>query len=153
MAWYVIKTKSRQESRALTHLENQGLEAYCPWLVRKNGRREALFTGYLFIHLECLATHFAAIRSTRGVSKILKFGDWWARVDQPFIDYLKYKENGYRDVPVFEQNQEVVFKDGPFKGVEAVYLCANGEERAMVLLTVLGRKQSVVVEERLLKAV
>lgn len=152
MTWYVIKTKSRQEARAVTHLENQDLDVYCPWLVRKNGRREALFTGYLFISLDCLATHFASIRSTRGVMGMLKFGDWWARVDEKFVEYLKYKENGYRNMPLFEQNQEVVFKDGPFKNLEAIYLCASGEERAMVLLTLLGRKQTLVVEESLLKA-
>lgn len=153
MPWYVVKTKSRQEARAVAHLENQELNVYCPWLVRKNGRREALFTGYLFISLDCLATHFATIRSTRGVLSMLKFGDWWATVDEKFVDCLKHKENGYRDVPVFEQNQEVVINDGPFRGIEAVYLCANGEERATVLLTLLGRKQSLVMHEKQLRAI
>lgn len=152
MSWYVIKTKARQEARAVTHLENQNLEVYCPWLIHKNGKREALFTSYLFIHLNCLATHFAAIKSTRGVLKMLKFGDWWAEVDPQFIEYLKYKENGYRDVPLFQADQEVVIKDGPFKGIEAVYLSASGDERAMVLLTILGRKQAITIDERLLKA-
>ncbi|NIR92549.1 MAG: hypothetical protein GWO08_02425, partial [Gammaproteobacteria bacterium] len=78
---------------------------------------------------------------------MLKFGDWWAQVDDRFIEYLQFKENGYRDMPLFEPDQEVMIKDGPFKGIEAIYLCANGDERAMVLLTLLGRKQSVVVDE------
>jgi transcriptional antiterminator RfaH len=112
-----------------------------------------LFTGYTFIHLECLATHFATIRSTRGVQKMLKFGEWWATVDNQFIEYLKYKENGYRNVSLFKADQEVIINDGPFKGVEAVYLCANGDDRAMVLLTLLGRQQTVAIDERLLRAV
>ncbi|MEE2731535.1 MAG: transcription termination/antitermination NusG family protein [Pseudomonadota bacterium] len=153
MSWYVVKTKARQESRALDHLANQNIEVYCPWLVRKDGRREALFTSYLFVRLNSLASRFHAIKNTRGVLCMLKFGEWWAQVDDPIIEYLKFKENGFRNVPLFEPDQEVLIKDGPFKGVEAVYLCANGDERAMVLLTLLGRKQSVVIKESLLKAV
>ena len=153
MSWYVIKTEARQEGRAVAHLENQELDVYCPWLIDKKGKREALFTGYMFINLSCLATHFVAIKSTRGVQKMLKFGDWWAQVDDKFIEYLRFKENGFRNMPLFKADQEVVIKDGPFKGIEAVYLCAKGEERAMVLLTILGRKQMVAIDEGLLRAV
>ncbi|MBA55995.1 MAG: transcription/translation regulatory transformer protein RfaH [Pseudomonadales bacterium] len=153
MSWYVVKTKARQESRAVDHLTNQDLEVYCPWLVRKNGRREALFTSYLFVRLSSLSAHFHTIKNTRGVLKMLKFGEWWAQVDDQFVEYLRFKENGFRGVPIFEPDQEVIIKDGPFKGVEAIYLCADGEARAMVLLTLLGRKQSVVIEESLLKAI
>ena len=84
---------------------------------------------------------------------MLKFGDWWATVDDGFIDYLKFKESGYTDVPEFQSNQNVIFKDGPFKDLEAVYLCSNGTDRAMVLLKLLGRKQTIEVEEKLLRAV
>lgn len=153
MTWYVIKTKVRQEQRAQTHLENQDFTIYCPRLVRKNGSVEALFPGYIFIKLDCFATRFTSVRSTRGVQAILKFGDWWATVDDRFIDFLRFKENGYSDISEFQSNQSVVFKDGPFKDIEAVYLCANGKDRAMVLLTLLGRKQTIVVKEELLKAV
>ena len=153
MSWYVVKTKARQESRAVDHLTNQDLEVYCPWLVRKNGKREALFTSYLFVRMSSLSSHFHTIKNTRGVQKLLKFGDWWAQVDDQFIDYLKFRENGFRDVPLFTRDQEIIIKEGPLKGIEAVYLCADGEERAMVLLTLLGRKQTVVIEESLLKAI
>lgn len=153
MSWYVVKTKARQESRALDHLCNQQLEVYCPWLVRRNGKREALFSSYLFVRLNSFAAQFHVIKNTRGVQKLLRFGDWWAQVDDQFIDYLQFKESGYRDVPLFEPDQEVVIQDGPFKGVEAIYLCADGEERAMVLLSLLGRNQSLVIDESLLKAV
>ena len=84
---------------------------------------------------------------------MLKFGDWWAQVDDQFIDYLKFRENGFRDGPLFEPDQDAIISDGPLKGIEAIYLCANGEERAMVLLTLLGRKQTVVIEECLLRAI
>lgn len=153
MSWYVVKTRPRQESRAITHLENQSFRVYCPWLIRKDGSREPLFTGYLFIRLEQFAESFHVIRSTRGVQTLIRYGDWWATADDSFIDYLKFRENGHRNVPLFVRDQAVVFCDGPFKGFEAIYLCPDGEQRALVLLTLLNRKQTLVVEEKMLKAV
>lgn len=153
MSWYVLKTRPRQEDRAVTHLENQSFTVYCPWLIRKDGSREPLFTGYMFIQLDQFAEAFHKVRSTRGVQNIIRYGEWWATAEDQFIDYLKFKENGYRNVPLFTPNQPVVFTDGPFRGFEAIYVCANGEQRAMVLLTILNRRQTIVVEENLLRAV
>ena len=153
MSWYVLKTRPRQEDRAVTHLENQSFIVYCPWLIRKDGSREPLFTGYMFIQLDQFAESFHKVRSTRGVQNIIRYGEWWATAEDEFIDYLKFKENGYRNVPLFTRDQHVVFTDGPFKGFEAIYVCANGEQRAMVLLTILNRRQTIVVEENLLRAV
>lgn len=153
MSWYVIRTKSRQEARAVSNLENQNFQVYCPWLIRKNGQREALFTGYLFVQVETFDRSYNSLRSTRGVLSVLKFGEHWSTVDDELIEYLKSNERDHRGVPLFRPQQEVIFQDGPFKGIEAVYLCANGEERAMVLITVLNRRQKMVVQESLLKAV
>ena len=153
MAWYVVKTRVRQEERAITHLENQSFTVYCPWLTRKDGVREALFAGYLFIQVDEFTQAYHRIRSTRGVQCLLKFGDWWANVEDEFIHYLQKKETGYQNVPLFQANQPVLIKDGPFKGLEAVYLCANGEERAMILLTLLNRRQTLAIQENMLVAI
>lgn len=155
MTWYVLKTKARQESRAITHLENQSHTVYCPWLIRKDGSREPLFTGYMFLQFETeelFAQAFTSVRSTRGVQTFVRYGEDWARADQALIDELKYRENGFRDVPLFQRDQEVLITDGPFKGIEAIYLCADGGERAMIMLTILNRRTAIKVEEKLLKA-
>lgn len=156
MTWYVLRTKARQEDRAIAHLENQSFTVYCPWLIRKDGSREALFTNYLFIQFESFerfADAFTRIRSTRGVQTFVKYGENWASAGQELIDLLKYRENGFRHVPLFQRDQEVVINDGPFKGIEAVYLCPDGEQRALVLLTILNRPTTLKVEEKLLRAV
>lgn len=71
--WYLIKVKLREELRAVTHLENQEFEAYCPQYLEK-GRETILFPGYIFAHL----THkdmnrYHKIRSTRGVTTVVSF--------------------------------------------------------------------------------
>lgn len=156
MTWYVLKTRPRQESRAITHLENQSFCVYCPWLIRKDGSREPLFTGYMFVQLETyehFAESFSSIKSTRGVQQFVRYGVNWANADQALIDHLRLRENGFRSEPLFQRDQEVIIKDGPFKGIEAIYLCPDGDQRAMVLLTILNRPTAIKVEEKLLKAV
>ncbi len=153
MSWYVVKTRVRQEERSVTHLENQELDVYCPWLRRKNGQREALFPGYIFVSLESFAESFATISSTRGVQKIVKFGEWWATMDDELIHLLMEKEHEHQCEPNFKPQQPVTFRDGPFKGMEAIYLYADGEKRAMVLLNLLSRRQNIRVEEQYLKAI
>lgn len=155
MTWYVLKTRARQEGRAIAHLENQSFTVYCPWLIRQDGRREALFTGYLFIQFESpekFSESFTCVRSTRGVQAFVKYGEHWACADQALIDLLKYRENGYRAVPRFQRDQPVMISEGPFKDIEAIYLCPDGEQRALVLLTILNRPTTLRVGENHLRA-
>ncbi|MDD7804535.1 MAG: transcription termination/antitermination NusG family protein [Endozoicomonas sp. (ex Botrylloides leachii)] len=72
--WYLIKTKARQEQRACEHLENQGFNAYCPFMANKNATPEPLFPGYLFLYLDLhgIKKHHK-ISSTRGVNNFVRF--------------------------------------------------------------------------------
>jgi len=83
MTWYLIHTKPRQESVALTNLSRQGFECYLPMLqVEKIRQRktvlvaEAMFPRYLFIRLDANGTgqSWSPIRSTLGVTEMVKFG-------------------------------------------------------------------------------
>ena len=55
-AWYVLKTKPRQDERAIQSLDNQGFEVFGPKLTVKKVRRgkrmssvEPMFPGYVFV--------------------------------------------------------------------------------------------------------
>ncbi len=67
--WYLLRSKPRQELRAVENLERQGFIAYCPMLEKKRSRPEPLFPGYVFLQHEDFEVHpeFGKIRSTRGV--------------------------------------------------------------------------------------
>ena len=52
-SWFLLQTKSKQESRAVENLERQGVNSFCPMIrVEKLSRgsrvvkQEALFPGY-----------------------------------------------------------------------------------------------------------
>ncbi|ASK21741.1 hypothetical protein CEK60_21765 [Halomonas sp. N3-2A] len=77
-AWYVIQCRANQNFRAQENLENQGFTCFQPRLcvekLRAGRRRrchEPLIPGYLFIQLHEQGQSWHAIRSTRGVQKLV----------------------------------------------------------------------------------
>jgi len=148
-SWYLIYTKPRSEQKAVTHLDEQGFKTYLPRCriqkMRKSRRiavTEALFPNYLFIRLDDKLDNWAPIRSTPGVSKLVRFGQMPARVPDIFIDSLKANddENGLQEIasPSFKHGDKVRLLDGPMAGLEAIYQTAKGSDRAMIMLSVLG---------------
>ena len=57
--WYLLKTRPRQEKRALENLRSQNIECFCPevWIEKVlRGKKcqilEILFPGYLFVNFK-----------------------------------------------------------------------------------------------------
>jgi hypothetical protein len=79
--WFAVQSKPRQECTAKVQLERQGYTAYLPMMtVRKRKRAawttsiEALFPRYLFVHADVNQQSLAPVRSTVGVSGLVRFG-------------------------------------------------------------------------------
>jgi transcriptional antiterminator RfaH len=144
LAWYVIQTKTRQEFRAEEQLRNQGFRCILPALLSEkiqNGRRlfasEPLFARYLFIELGAETKNWGAIRSTRGVSRLVTFGGVPAKIPQEWID--AFQRHVIAPKRLFEPGQRVIVTDGPFEGIEGIYQMPDSEARAIVLLELLSR--------------
>ena len=159
MKWYVIQTKPQQEFRSLENLQNQGFEVYLPIHGVEKLRRsqiqvkqEPLFSRYLFIRLDQVLSNWGVIRSTRGVSQLLRFGidAQPSVVDDQVILFLRTKLADLEPTKTLFADQELVqVKMGPFKGLEGFYQkliqTSSGETRAILLIEVLGKLQSVAV--------
>ena len=153
-AWYVVATKSRMEGVAKLNLERQGYSLFLPRVSLKKRRQgqwtlvtEPLFPGYLFVWLTLGTDDPAPIRSTAGCVGLVRFGVAYTPVPPELIAGLEAA--GTTDDPApapFLSGDAVRLISGPFTGVEAVYDMAKGEERAQVLLEVLGRVQRMTVE-------
>jgi len=148
--WYLIHTKPRQERRALENLEQQGYTCFLPLYLSEKlvkGRplfaEEPLFPRYLFIYLATGmdAKSWAPIRSTNGVSSLVRFGDSPARVDDGIIDLIKDHELEIKRAPerLFNAGDRLQVVDGPFAGMGVVFEMRDGENRAMVLIDLLGK--------------
>ena len=156
MHWYVIYTKPRQEQRALLNLEQQGYECYLPLIrVEKLHQRklclieEPLFARYLFIRLDMNQSgkSWSPIRSTKGVSRLVAFGNEPYRVGDELIHLLKARHDVLLKQPqrLFEPGEHLLVTEGPFAGIEAVYQMSNGENRAMVLIEILSKHVKVTL--------
>ena len=151
--WLLLQVKPRQEMRALENLERQQGECYCPLIqVEKlsHGKRiqdkEALFPGYLFINFdpEQSGLTYTAIRSSRGVSKIVRFGETPVKVPESLI--LQIKDCERTNLPDFsattlpKKGDTVIIVEGPFKGLQAVYSQTDGQQRSIVLISLLHQQ-------------
>jgi len=155
-AWYVIHTKARQERLAAEHLARQDFEIYMPLVrlpKRKRGRWhqvvEALFPGYLFVHLDIARQNSASIRSTRGIIGLVRFGNEPKPVPEQLVEHLRAlqtdPEGAIRQEHLFESGDQVEIVAGPLAGLRAVFLAPSGEERAHLLLELLGRTNRILV--------
>jgi transcriptional antiterminator RfaH len=154
--WYVIQCKGGESFRAAEHLGNQGYQVFHPVLQVQKKRRgklcwseEPLFPYYLFIRLDRVASNWRPIRSTRGVLKLVGFGDDPLPVDDLLVDVLLEKasrEAGTHETNVYFRAGEIVeITEGPFRALQAVFESQKGEERAIVLLNMLHQQQRLEV--------
>lgn len=149
--WYLAQCRPREEERALKNLHLQQIAAFYPYAqVKKRVRRklvdrtEVLFPGYIFIQADLNIVSSATIGSTRGVRGLVRFGDGPCAVPCELVDDLIARCDGealraqLSDVP--QIGETVVIEQGPFMGLEAIYLEADGEVRAILLLTLLQKE-------------
>ncbi|MDA8364048.1 MAG: transcription/translation regulatory transformer protein RfaH [Gammaproteobacteria bacterium] len=148
--WYLVYSKPRQEETARENLERQGYAVYLPRAAqnrRRAGRRltvvEPLFPRYLFIRLSMGTDNWAPIRSTIGVSALVRFGAEPARVPDALVALLRSHETGsgiheWTQKPM-RSGQGVRVAEGAFAGYQGIFLARSSRERVVVLLNILGR--------------
>jgi transcriptional antiterminator RfaH len=160
LSWYLIHSKPRQEKVALENLERQGYPCYLPVLRLEKLRRgalvvrdEPLFSRYLFVQLDTdsSARSWTPIHSTRGVSRLVRFGVEPARVDDALVAYLR-QQQAQEVKRLFEPGQRVQVIEGAFAGVEGVFQIDDGQARAMVLIELLSRQVRLPVAAAQLRA-
>ena len=150
MHWYLVHTKPRQEKCALDNLQRQGYVSYLPMLSAERLRQrvltvidEPLFPRYLFIRLDTglSAKGWGPIRFTKGVSRIVSFGNEPAKIDDRLVHLLHSKENARQTEPqrLFTKGERAMIVDGAFAGLEAIYQMADGEGRVMVLVELISK--------------
>lgn len=160
-SWYVLYCKHREELRASENLGGQGIDTFYPQINieklrggRRSSKLEPLFPNYLFALLDPQKTNFNAVRSTRGVSHTVKFGAQLARVSDAFISQLR-ELNGDRaksdnqpavDTTLPQPGEKVIISRGAFRGLEAIYQCADGLERSVLMVKMLEQHSELIID-------
>lgn len=157
MNWYAVYTKPRQERIAQENLERQSFETYLPLMKLSRKRRgewvetvEPMFSRYLFIRLEPGTTSIASIRSTRGVTGLVQFGNQLVAVPESFVTALSQTadtETGVHthDPDQFQTGDNVVLTDGPLANLQGIFKATDGDARAIILMSILGAETEVAV--------
>jgi transcriptional antiterminator RfaH len=154
--WFVVYTKPRSEALADEHLRRQGFATYLPRLRQPQHVRGAwrevispLFPRYLFVRLRPGVQDISPLRSTRGVTTLVRFGDRLAMMPPGMVEALRAYEDPNAGVhtaerALFVAGDPVRIMQGAFAGLEGVFHAASGEERVIILLRILGRDANPV---------
>lgn len=146
--WYVIQTKPGHEHRAEFNLSNQGIETFLPLykahqfcLGQLIEKKKPLFPNYLFAKFEFSSRYFK-VKWTRGVSKIVGFGDNPAPVSEEIIQAIRArmgKDNLIELEEDWKEGDIVQIISGPFKGLRGAFnKKLSDKERVIILLNILG---------------
>ena len=158
--WFLIYTKPHQEERAKENLENQGFETFLPMIAFEKIKQPKLyslkpmFPRYLFTQFNAEKNNWVHVKSTRGVSHVIRFGDKLTEVPNSVIDYLKSKvdDNDVLELQTtrktFRKGDELVIKQGVFQGKDATFISMNGKERVRVLLSLMNRITIAEISEQ-----
>lgn len=162
--WFVVHTRPRQEGKAENHLRRQGFSCYLPRAnnpdraLGRSGRIGPVFPRYLFLQADPDRQSLATVNSTRGVARLVRFGDRLARAPDWVIDRLRECTDvatGLVDLgpASFSPGDAVQVYRGPLAGLKAIFSAADGESRALLLVSLLGRQSEMTVPADCLRAV
>jgi len=164
LSWFAVYTKPRQEHIALLNLEGQSFECYLPLAegpfqrssARNKTRHEPLFPRYLFLYADPQRQSLAAVRSTRGVTELVRAGLELIKIPASIIAGLRTRMHpvtGLIPIGSVELNSgdKVQVFDGPFVALEGVFKEYRGRSRSLLLLEILGRETAVEIDSRLLQ--
>ena len=149
--WYLLKTKPRQEKRAVQNLHNQGYDTFCP-SAKINNNTVVLFPGYLFIQLD-KTQNWLPIKSTKGVSHFVRFGLNFARTQNNVIELIKSNQeitaDKLNELNNFKIGDKLQISDGAFKNWIGIFKCYKSDERIILLIKLLGNEQSLTLKKKL----
>ena len=155
-AWYLLYCKGKQELRAQMNLRNQGIDSFFPVLKQEKVVRKkrtvvetALFPNYLFVSVDEEQDSFTSIRSTRGVLDFVRTKQHYSKVPCELLEALQREQKAREgDVNIGTQfcvGDKVTIQDGAFQNISAVFKCADGLERSVLLLNMLNKQSEVSI--------
>jgi transcriptional antiterminator RfaH len=162
--WLVAYTKPRLEQVALQNLERQHFETYLPLYKKfKNTETgplpvlEPMFPRYIFFRPSTPQQSIETVRSTKGVSHIVRFGFELGIVSADMVASLREFEVSQNQATLqemsnFKVGHKVKIKHvalGAFEGL----IQSVSKKRVAVLLEIMGRKTLVQMGHHQIEAV
>ena len=162
-SWYLIYCKPQEERIAKDNLERQGYTVYLPLVSvrrRRKGKTVRIvdphFPLYLFIYLSDQTDDWGPIRSTIGVSSLVRFGQVPAQIPVSLIEGLREREDsdGVQELPEqgFKIGDKVRIAEGVMEGFEAIFQCHKSNDRVILLLKIAENTAKIEIESNQIEA-
>ena len=142
----VATYKINELKRLKENLQNQDIEYYHPKINTKKynltPKDEPLFPGYIFIHSEI--ENYSKIKYTRGISKVIRFNNNIAMLEDDEIIELKKIESESYSQPIVQKiyvGQEATMSEGPLKGSFITIASLPNKDRVNIFIHILGKKE------------
>lgn len=154
--WALVQFKPNSDALAVRNLTRQGFEVFLPKIeVTSRGAskfvtsQKPLFPGYLFARINLALGGWRAINSTYGVSRIVTTAGRPTAVPESLVEEIRKRcdPDGLVQPEIdFEIGEDVKLQQGPFAELVGKILSVAPDQRAWILLEVLGRKTKVAVD-------
>jgi transcriptional antiterminator RfaH len=161
--WLVAYTKPRLELVALQNLERQNFEAYLPRYKKfKNTEEgpvpvfEPMFPRYILFRPSKAEQSIESVRSTKGISHVVRFGHEPGVVGEDMVATLKEFETSQNQATLqelsnFKAGQKVKLKHVALGALEGLVQSVSSK-RVAVLLEILGRPTVVQLDHHQVEA-
>ena len=148
--WFIALYKSNEVKRVEGNLLNQNFEYYLPKItlekINSNPKVEVLFPGYIFVNT-CLE-NYAALKYTKGIKNIIKFGDTISCMSNEEIKSMQMIEETSKINPVIQKiliGNDALVSKGSLKG-NMVKICSlPSQERVDILISFLGSMRRTTI--------
>ena len=155
--WIVAKIKPNQDKIALINLKRQNFEFFQPtfktMLRMQNKFKEIIklvFPGYIFIAIHLEEKNWHKINNTRGISRIIAFGNEIPLIRCELIKELKYRfslNNSPKTTDLFEIGMNAEITNGPFAQLSGKIDEIDTDQRIWILLDILGTQTRVSINK------
>lgn len=155
LEWFAAQAKPNSWKIAARNLCVQGFDVFMPmekYTLRKGSRLVAsmrpYFAGYFFVAVDAASAPWRAIRSTHGVARLVSFCGKPAPVDAGLIGAIKSRcdDEGVMMASLeLKAGDGVRIEDGPFAGMIGRLDALMPNERAWLLIDVMGKATRTMV--------
>ena len=159
--WYLVKTKALNETRVYSRLTGAGYDVLFPKISRKSKRHRGLFEmrplfpTYLFVRFD--GDELKTIKYTHGVARVICFGPEPHEVGEEIIAAIRERMNEEGIVRLESKNislapgQRVKIGEGPFAGLDAIFLEELPDRERVVLLLDAVSSYRLTIEKQSLE--
>jgi len=150
--WAAVNVKPNQANKAEANLMQQGFDFLAPRIkVTKRqqnrfiNRLDLFFPGYIFVHIDTTTDDARKVRSTYGVSNIVRVGDRIGALPDAFIEVMRNSTHEMHNQASVDltPGQKVEIARGPFAGLVAELIRVDANQRVKCLFDLISGKVSV----------